>query len=199
MKKVLSILLILMVLFMASCSDDKNTPNSNGKDDEEQIDERLLGKWKVEYSKTITPAIYIENEEDLNKRPNNQDLVIGLNHPDDATVLEYFGNWGEPNVIPESGMFNRNEINIEITKNKNVVVSIGGGSPKTISFNSINDGYLISGGSMQNGVITPYTFYKYSFEGGGLIVELIRSENIDGSINPILKEYRISKYSKITE
>lgn len=173
MKKLLPILL-LAVLFISCSSDDDNDPNNGNQNGKNMIDEKILGKWKVEYSKTIKPAKFDEK-------------TGKVSYEENALIREYLGNWGEPNIEPESGMFDSKEIRLEIKKDNTIIISIGGGNPKTVLY-KIEDGYL-----KQTFKDTSETLkYKYYFEDGKLVMELIPHQ-LNYNI------YTISKYSKIIE
>lgn len=176
MKKILYLLMIT-ALFVSCSSDDDNTDPNNGNGNKGMIDEKILGKWKVEYSKTIKPAIYNETT----SKPE---------YNEDASVREYDGNFGEPDIVPGSGMFDINEYKIEIKSNNTIISTRANNNPTiTVSY-QIEDGYLkwISTGN------TPYTiFIKYKLDNNKLIMEMVKATGIT------LVEYRISEYSKITE
>lgn len=93
MRKILY-LLILTVLCISCSSDDENNRsygNENGNNNP-TIDENLIGKWKVEYSKTIKPAQFDEK---------TGKILYGEN----ALITEYNGDFGELDIFPESGIF----------------------------------------------------------------------------------------------
>lgn len=178
MRKILS-LLILPILFI-SCSSDDIIPDPNNGENS-TIDEKILGKWKVEYSKKIEPAVYNET-------------TGKVEYNEDAIITEYEGDWGKPGIIPESGMFDNNEIAIEIKNDNNIIVSIGGGNPKPIGY-KIENGYLKRTSNIYKSTMN----HKYSLKDGILTVELIGLELVDGELTPHLDYYKISRYSKITE
>lgn len=188
MKKILS-LLMLVALFVSCSSDDDNDPGNNGNN---MIDEKIIGKWKVEYSKTINPAVYIETQEELKKLQETSlvELKLGLNYPEDAKVIEYDGNFGEPNIIPNSGMFDMNEYQIEIKKNNSIISHRANNNPTTSIFYKVEDGYIkwINTGDSPSTI-----FIKYKLDNNKLTMEMIKSTGIT------LMEYRISEYSRITE
>lgn len=172
MRKLLPILL-LAVLFI-SCSSDDDDPNNGTQNGKNMIDEKILGKWKVEYSKTIMPAQFDEK-------------TGKVAYEENALIREYLENLEKPHVKPESGMFDPKEIRLEIKKDNTIIASIAGGNPKTVSY-KIEDGYL-----KQTFKDTSETLkYKYYFEDGKLVMELI-PHHLNFNI------YTISKYSKITE
>lgn len=173
MKKILY-LLMLTALFVSCSSDDDNTDPNNGNGNKGMIDEKILGKWKVEYSKTIKPAQFDEKTGKVSFEEN-------------ALIREYLGNWGEPNVEPESGMFDPKEIRIEIKNDNTIVVSIGGGNPKTVSY-KIENGYLKQTFKDRSETLK----HKYYFEDSKLVMELLPNQ-LNYNI------YTISKYSKIAE
>lgn len=181
MRKLLP-LILLTVFFIACSSDDDNTDPNKGNNGNENnsgmIDKNILGKWKVEYSKTISPAQFDEKNSEVSYASN-------------ASIIEYFGNWGEPNVVPKSGLFDQKEIRIKIQNDNTIIVSIGGGNPKTISY-KIEDGYLKWQPSTWN-TSKPTGVIKYRLESNKLIMELVKAEGV------LLTYYTISRYSKITE
>ena len=171
MRKLLPILL-LAILFISCSSDDDEQTGDNG--DPITIDEAILGKWKVEYSKTVVPALFDEETGEVTYENN-------------AIIREYFGNWGEPNIVPESGMFDVKEIRIEVKNDNTIIVSIGGNNPKTITY-KVEDGYLKQ--IHKNSTLT--TDRLYYFEGDELVIE-----EMPNYYN--FKYYTISRYSKIAE
>lgn len=178
MKKILH-LLVLTALFVSCSSDDDTVPNNGNGNNNGIIDEKIIGKWKVEYSKTIKPAQF---DEKTGKPVYNED----------ASIKEYDGNFGEPNIVPESSMFGDKDVWINI-KNDNAIAAYHtsypsiGYTPKEVSY-KIEDGYL-----KQIFKDTSETLkYKYYFEDDKLVVELMPHQ-LNYNI------YTISKYSKITE
>jgi len=174
MRKLLPILL-LAVLFISCSSDDDNDPNNGNQNGKDMIDEKIVGKWKVEYSKTIKPAQFDEK-------------TGKVSYEENALIREYLGNWGtEPNIEVESSMFNNKDVEINIQNDNVISVKPGGGNHKSITY-KIEDGYL-----KQTFKDTSETLkYKYYFEDGKLVMELIPHQ-LNYNI------YTISKYSKITE
>ena len=61
MNKALLSIFMLSALFI-SCSSNDDTDPENVKS---TIDKNIIGKWKVEYSRDLSPARYIETEEEL--------------------------------------------------------------------------------------------------------------------------------------
>lgn len=180
MRKLLPILLLAVLFISCSSDDDNEDPNNGNQNGKDMIDEKIIGKWKVEYSKTIKPAVYNET---TGKPEYNED----------ATIKEYKGNWGEPNVVPESAMFDNKDIEIEITKENNIIVKPGGGNYKTILY-KIDKGLL----KWQTKSDNPYGVIKYSLDGNTLVMEIIKAESTSGGVTH-LGYYTISRYSKITE
>lgn len=173
MKKILY-LLMLTALFVSCSSDDNNTDQDNGN--KGMIDEKILGKWKVEYSKTIKGVRFLD------------DGTIEI--ADNAVITEYNGNYtGYINQTPKSGLFDVAEFKIEIENNNSIIVSSAGKNKITISY-KVEDGYLkwIKAGDR------PYTiFIKYRLDNKKLTMEMVKATGIT------LVEYRISEYSRITE
>lgn len=185
MRKILC-LLMLTALFVSCSSDDDNTdPNNGNGNNNGMIDEKIIGKWKVEYSKTIKPAVYNET---TGKPEYNED----------ATIKEYEGNFGEPNIVPESSMFGDKDVWINI-KNDNSIAAYHTGypstgyTPKTVTY-KIENGLL----KWQTKAENPYGVIKYSLDGNILVMEIIKAENTSGGATH-LGYYTISRYSKITE
>lgn len=170
MKKLFSILL-LTLLFISCSSDDDNDPDDGSKNGKDIVDQKIVGKWKVEYSKSIKPAGYVDGK---------------LTWDEDSKITEYEGNWGEINVVPKSGMFDTKEIRIEIKEDITIISSIGGGNPKTTVCLNIKDGYITRQSNLSNDPMK----YKYYFEGDILIIEVLTPYWISDT-------YIISKYSKI--
>lgn len=174
MKKLLAILMLL-ALFV-SCSDDDTTdPNNGNGNGKDMIDEKIIGKWKVEYSKTISPAAY-----------NQQTGKV--EHEEDARITEYLGNYGEIGLIISSGLFSSKEVDIEITKDKKVISNSVMEDPKTITFDSIKDGLFLKTIDYSTNIFK----LKYRFDKEKLIIETITPEY--NRYN-----YTISEYSKIKE
>lgn len=172
--KGISYLLILLALFISCSSDNDNeVPNNGNPNGKDIVDQKIVGKWKVEYSKSIKPAGYVDGK---------------LTWNENSKITEYEGNWGEINVVPESGMFDTKEIRIEIKEDKTIISSIGGGNPKTTTCLSMKDGYI----TRQSNLSDDPMKYKYYFEGNILIIEVLTPYWINDT-------YIISKYSKITE
>lgn len=173
MRKLLPILL-LTVLFMSCSSDDDNDPNNGYQNGKDMIDEKILGKWKVEYSKTIKGARFLDDG--------------SLEIADNATVTEYDGKYtGHVDQTPKSGIFNESEFKIDIKNDNSILVSIAGKNNGTISY-KIDNGLLVSIASTPN----LNHSHKYRLENGKLTIERIPT-----SYNNYM--YTISEYSKITE
>jgi len=160
---------IILSLFLFACGDDDNG-ESGGGNGNNTIDKKILGKWKVEYSKYSNSAKYNEETGEFIDNEN-------------ANIIEYFGNFGEPNIVPRCGMFDMKEVNIEVKESNTIIIAIAGANNKTISY-TINNGCIIWSG------ITA----RYSIEGNTLVIEKIK--NINGQYPGT---HTISKYSKITE
>lgn len=175
MRKLLPILL-LTVLFMSCSSDDDNDPNNGNQNGKDMIDEKILGKWKVEYSKTIKGARFLDDG--------------SLEIADNATVTEYDGKLTSEIT---SYMFNNLERAIGITSDnyiKTYWFSTSGGltdANKDLYY-KIDNGLLISIASTPN----LNHSHKYRLENGKLTIERIPT-----SYNNYM--YTISEYSKITE
>jgi len=172
-------LLMLTALFVSCSSDDDYEKYTGPYDDgnnNSMIDEKILGKWKVEYSKTIKPARYNE--------------TIGKpEYGKDAKIKEYYGNIGEPDISPLSGLFYHNEFQIEIKKDNSIISHRSVDNPKIINY-EIEDGYLKWINKVDNSATV---FIKYKLDGNKLTMETIRRIGFE------LDEYRISEYSRITE
>ncbi|NDV77833.1 hypothetical protein D0T57_02460 [Dysgonomonas sp. 511] len=162
-------------MFASCSSDDDGTDGGKQGNGTSMIDEKIVGKWKVEYSKTINPARYDEEKGDVL-------------YPVDAVVTEYLGNYGEPDIIPESGLFNAKEVRIEINNKNSIIVSSVLEKDQAISY-KIEDGYLKWIANSDQKVCI-----KYKLNGNKLIMEMVAFENM---VHPNI--YTISEYSKITE
>lgn len=175
MRKLLPVL-FLAVLFVSCSSDDDNEDPNKGK---ETIDEKIIGKWKVEYSKTIKPAMYNEST----GKPEYDET--------EAIITEYDGKLTSD---INSYIFNSSERAIEITKDniiKTYWFNTNGGitdAKKNVSY-KVEYNYL----KWTSGTNNPTAVVKYSIKDGKLIMELIRAEGMT------LTYYTISEYSKITE
>lgn len=169
MNKILPVL--MLTLFLFACGDDDNGSSGNGENN--TIDKKLIGKWKVEYSKYSNSAKYNEETGEFVDNEN-------------AKIIEYFGNIGEPNVTVSTGMFDMKEYQIEIKEDNIIVVIISGSKPKTLSY-IIKDGYLMWNGNT----------YRYNIDTGELTIELLRIGS--GIGNGIAAIHKISRYSKIIE
>ena len=165
---------MLTVLFI-SCSSDDNSDDGD-KDKKGMIDESILGKWKVEYSKTIKGARFLEDGT--------------LEIADGAIVTEYMGDYGKPDLKIESGMFDEAEIKIEVKDNNTILVFPSGKIDKTIEY-KIEDGLLKRIDTSPGNTII-YPQYKYRLSNGILIIERIPTSEHKWM-------YSISEYSKITE
>lgn len=186
MRKLLPIL-FLAVLFISCSDDDNNDPGNGNQNGKDMIDEKIIGKWKVEYSKTIKPAQYDEEKKD----------VI---YPIDASIVEYNGDYDGNSNLPISGMFDNREYQINIKSDNSIFMSLAGNSSnnKTESY-IIKEGYLLTGGYWtginNTGTYIPFKYHKYSISGNTLTIEFIGiKENYQWT-----PYYIISKYSKITE
>jgi len=178
MKKILALLLLAITLAACSGNDPKTDPDPEPGS---TIDNKLLGKWKVEYSKTIKPARY---------NPETGQIQYGK----DPVTTEYFGDFdGYINTLPKTGMFDEKEVWIEILKDNKIKAYATDPSSSTNPIGTcsykIENGYLKG----QNTTTNPIFLIKYYFEGKVLVMEYIGIED------PILlaDRYVISKYSKI--
>ncbi|MFT3994410.1 MAG: hypothetical protein QM660_08885 [Dysgonomonas sp.] len=177
MRKLLPILLLAVLFISCSSDDDNEDPNNGNQNGKDMIDEKILGKWKVEYSKTIKPAIYNETTGKVEYDEK------------EAKITVYEGNFGEPNVVPICGLFDTNEYNIEIKSDNSITVTRANNNPtKSISY-KIEDNNL----KWQSGVNNPTGVVRYSLKNNLLTMELIKAEGAQ------LTYYTISEYSKITE
>lgn len=169
----------MLVALVVSCSSDDAEPNNGKENNKGMIDEKILGKWKVEHSKTIKGARFLEDGT----------LEIAEN----AIITEYLGNWGEVDVVPKSSMFGDADVWVEIKKDLTIDAyhtspTSSGFKPKTTTFDSIKDGLFIK----IYGYPDKTHKLKYWFDKERLIIE---------TITPELKGYyyTISEYSKIKE
>lgn len=198
MKKLLAIFMLL-ALFI-SCSDDDNTDpdngNGNGKD---MIDEKIIGKWKVEYSKMI----YEFN-------PPNPNSNLNCTY---YKIFEYNGDYdGTRETMPQAGLFDRSEIRLEFDKEGNMKLTyvaykdphfgITEERTGTVKYKTRNDSVFISS---ESGAVLPLPSTKYSFNEKGELVLGITSKIPDhiwectAEYLPQKENYLYSKYSKITE
>lgn len=192
MKKIFPILL-LAVLFL-SCSDSKNDdliPEPPGTG----FDARLVGKWRVTFAQYIWPAVYVENEEELEKFSKSVDYVtkIGWNI-NSRYVTEFF--LGYSHEAPKTGVFMNSEVMIDIKADNTFDVYIGTFDHPV---NVIKHAYTIDDQGR-------FLWRKYKNEGftwgrnmytfdkdGKLYMEL--RGNLDGDAP--LQKYRVSYYEKM--
>lgn len=176
MKKILY-LLVLTALFVSCSSDDDNTDN-NKKEENGMIDEKILGKWKVEYSKTIKGARFLDD--------GTLEIAEG------AIIIEYNGDYtGHIDQVPKSGIFDDAEFKIEIKDNNTIVSSVAGANNKAVYY-KVENGLLIWVSNMSKPTSSLSQSHKYKIENNKLIIERIPTKQ-NGYI------YTISEYSKITE
>lgn len=177
MRKLLHILM-LSALFV-SCSSDENRIIDDGGNS--MIDEKIIGKWKVEYSKTIKGAKL------------SDDGVIEV--ADNAIITEYDGKTSSE---IKSYIFRDWERVIEFTdSNKLYVYDIGENGSL---LNKDNSAYKYSVYKVKGNVIEWENSRgqigiiprEYSLKDNELIIQ-IKPTILTGYI------YVISKYSKITE
>ncbi len=164
--------LFLILLLFIACGDDDNGGSGNGEN--KTIDKKLIGKWKVEYSKYSDSSKY--NEE-------TGEFVDGEN----AKIIEYFGTMGEINGAPKCGMFDMKEYQIEIKEDNTIIVSKSEHPYEKTSPYIIKDGYLMWNGNT----------YRYNMDTGELTIELLKIGS--GIGNGIATIHKISRYSKIKE
>lgn len=177
MRKLLPILL-LAVLFISCSSDDANEdPNNGNQNGKDMIDEKLIGKWKVEYSKTIKGARFLDD--------GTLEIAEG------AVITEYMGNFGEPNIIPNSGMFDTNEYQIEIKSDNTIISTRANNNPTRTIYYKVEDGLLKWVESLKS-TSNQSQDHKYKIDNGKLIIERIPTTRNSYT-------YTISEYSKITE
>lgn len=180
MRKLLPILL-LAVLFISCSSDDENNRSNGNGNNNPTIDENLIGKWKVEYSKTIKGAMLLDDGT----------LKIAEN----AVITEYDGKITSKissYIFSDWERFieftNNNELNVYDIGNNGVLVNRDMRS-KPYSAYKINGNIIEWMTSQGQLIIIPR---EYSLKNGELIIELkptIRTSYI----------YVLSKYSKLTE
>lgn len=177
MRKLLHILM-LSALFV-SCSSDENRIIDDGGNS--MIDEKIIGKWRVEYAKNI----YIEQF---------------------YKIFEYNGKYnGNENSIPQAGFFTRKEISIEFNKEGQLLINYVDKQPfSTIKEETITTTYNITNDSIQLTGNYPLKAKYYINSNNELIIEnsyYIMKD--DPQYNPdilIEKEGVVySKYSKITK
>lgn len=171
MKKILFPLLLLFIL--TGCKEEPK---------EKLIDESILGKWKVEYSKTLRPA-------DYNKETGE------ITTYEDTWAIEYFGDYEETKVRPQSGVFFESEIKINLMADNYVDVYLpvrGSYDTDTLRhfYYEIRDGYMLD---KQGPDYNPSQIIKYQIKNDSLILESIEQPKTTP------QGYTISKYSKITE
>lgn len=184
MRKLLP-LILLTVFFMACSSDDDNADpnkgNNGNQNNSGMIDKNILGKWKVEYSKTIKGARYLEDGT--------------LEIADNAVITEYDGDIASS---INSYIFRDWERVVEFTKdNKLLVYDIGDkgvfvdrdNSAAKYSVYEIKDNTIEWSNSRGQITIIPRI---YSLKNGELTIEVKPS--------PLTEYiYITSKYSMITE
>lgn len=162
MKQILS-LFILLILF-TSCSDNDTIELTNNG-----IDSSILGKWKVQYSKTIKGAKFLENG--------------NLEISDGALFSEYNGDYEENLLAVKSGMFDDKEVRISINQEGKIYTYMESlNEPKDVAY-KIRNGYLVCYDILQ---------YRYLLKGGKLMIERIPIKENSWT-------YTVSIYKKILE
>lgn len=193
MKKLLPILL-LAVLFISCSSDDDNDPNNGNQNGKNMIDEKILGKWKVEYSKMI----YLFAPNPI--------------YPNDTyyKIFEYEGNYnGTKETMPQAGLFSRTDIGIEFDKQSKIKISYVAykdANSRIVEERIATTNYKISNDSIYVEMNTSvFAGFKYNLNSKGELIIGFTHKIPEGlpSYNseylPQRENYLYSKYSKITE
>lgn len=194
MNKILYVLMLLALLVSCSSDNDDIDPNSNSNNgngnNNGMIDEKILGKWKVEYSKNI--YTFFPNA------PVSADKYY--------KIFEYDGSYdGTENSIPQAGFFIRKEISIEFTKEGDLIINhINNQSYDSVKEESTTTTYKVSNDSIQLTGNYPLKA-KYHINGNNeLIIEnsysILKDDPQYNSEFLTEKEGVVfSKYSKIKE
>lgn len=167
---------MLTTLFVSCSSDDDTDPNNGNNNG--MIDEKIIGKWKVEYSKTIKGARFLDDGT--------------LEIADNAVTVEYYGNFGEPDIVPKSGLFDVNEYQIEIKKDNSIISTRANNNPTKIIYYKIEDGLLKWVDAPVKSTSNLVAEHKYRIENNKLIIERIPTQKNN-------YYYTLSEYSKIEE
>lgn len=181
MRKLLPILLLAVLFISCSSDDDNEDPNNGNQNGKDMIDEKILGKWKVEYSKTIKGARFLDD--------GTLEIAEG------AVITEYDG---DITSAISSYIFRDWERIIEFTNNN--VLSVYDIGDKGVLVNKDNSAAKYSAYRTKDNIIEwensrgQLTIIprEYSLKNGELIIE-IKPTTLTGYT------YVISKYSKITE
>lgn len=192
MKKILSIL--LLAVFFTSCISEAKNEDLVPEPPGEGIDAKLIGKWKVLYAYYVAPAVFVENEEQLEKYKKYVDYVrvIGVNRAPLSVQQGYHGG----DEFPVTGVFTNGEVMIEIKTDNTIDIYVGTPSSysllETVAY-SIEDGYL-KWKKYTVGSVWGRNKYKYE-EGDKLFMELVGND-VDGWP---LEKYRSTIYQRVTE
>lgn len=176
-------------------------------------DKSIIGKWKVNYSNTISPVFYFKSEDELAKIKEQTEALYpniidwhwyrkdDMGWDQRAYVKEYNGGINE---TVSSYLFNESEMAIEITedfllKTYRIDYAKMKYIPLSTTIYRVENNKIVKGGYLDQGdagVILPLIRYDYNLEGSSLTIKLPR-EYEQGGTTRSTSMYKISKYSKI--
>lgn len=197
-----NVLFLLISLLLASCSSD---------DEQKSLSNQIIGKWQVEYSKTIIPASIIDSEDEFDELKvyyPNFDFKLGLNvFSKEPMIFEYIRDENNPEKVPETGMFDRTQgdITIEFKNDYNRILI------ETLSLiddevvKQCEDKYykqeegLLLVESNYDLYAVVYDELKYTIRNDTLTIETYKTKFLDGRRYYGALGYCISKYSRMNK
>lgn len=199
------ILILLTALSFISCSSD---------DDEQLLREQILGKWQVEYSKTIYPAVYVESEDEFDELKEiypDVNFKLGVNILNEVSqVTEYIRDEKNQEIVPESAMFGWGvgDTMVEFMEGNFILDALYLDSEtnkimhESNEYNSckIEDGVIIKTSRYLPAPIELLDdYFKYTIDKDILTIEYIKAKYPNGERYYLTNHYCISKYSRIAK